>query len=271
MKASKQTQKTNKKQSCDRVPKVKHRLAAALSALLVTAQLFAGTINVGTSGVIDITPAGIIKNSNLVRDGHKVPELTENNILTLAAEAKLADMRASNYWDHTSPNGKKPWDFIRETGYSYSYAGENLAKGFTDSESVVDAWMNSEKHRENLLNTHFTEIGVATGTVKLDGRDQFVTVQMFASPGQPTEANGGAIVLGVKQDTRLNLLAPTATEKLPFFLIWAILFILIVFDGIELRRCGFHKSKKHMFEFRTALLINSVAFLILFINVSAIA
>ncbi|MGL5944276.1 MAG: CAP domain-containing protein [Waterburya sp.] len=45
-------------------------------------------------------------------------------------------------------------------GYQYSNLGENVAQGQTTPTDVLDSWMNSSGHRENILNPNFTEIGV---------------------------------------------------------------------------------------------------------------
>jgi len=69
--------------------------------------------------------------------------LEANATLAQAAQAKAADMLNNNYWAHVSPDGTQPWSFFVNAGYSYRYAGENLARDFTNPASAVDAWMAS--------------------------------------------------------------------------------------------------------------------------------
>ena len=64
-------------------------------------------------------------------------------------------MIAKNYWAHNAPDGASPWSFFKNVGYRYLYAGENLARDFGDSASVVNAWMNSPTHRDNLLSGRY--------------------------------------------------------------------------------------------------------------------
>ena len=69
-------------------------------------------------------------------------------------------MNNNHYFSHTSPTYGSPFDMMRDFGVSYKSAGENIAMGQTTAEQVVDAWMNSEGHRKNILNANYTHIGV---------------------------------------------------------------------------------------------------------------
>lgn len=80
--------------------------------------------------------------------------------LSKMAREKSRDMSANNYFSHTSPNYGSPFDMMKSWGITYSHAGENIAKGQRTPEEVVNAWMNSEGHRANILNPDFTHIGV---------------------------------------------------------------------------------------------------------------
>ncbi len=101
--------------------------------------------------------------------------------LSAAAAQKAADMFARDYWAHISPVGTQPWYFITESGYSYRYAGENLARDFSDAKSVVDAWVASPSHRENLLNSRYQDIGIAVIDGQLEGRETTLVVQFFGT------------------------------------------------------------------------------------------
>lgn len=127
------------------------------------------------------SPTEIVALSNVEREKNGLTALPENPLLQQAAQAKAADMLASDYWAHYSPSGKSPWVFITSAGYKYVYAGENLARDFEDASDVVQAWMNSPSHRANLLDRNFKEIGVAVVEGKLGGRQGILVVQMFGS------------------------------------------------------------------------------------------
>ncbi|MFD8720494.1 CAP domain-containing protein [Streptomyces sp. NPDC059629] len=85
--------------------------------------------------------------------------LSANSSLTDLAEGFSADMAARNFFDHTDPDGKTPWDRAAAAGIS-SLGGENIARGQATAAAVMDAWMNSEGHRANILNCDFKTLGV---------------------------------------------------------------------------------------------------------------
>ncbi len=99
-----------------------------------------------------------------------------------AAAAKANDVFAKNYWAHYAPDGTSPWFFFQQAQYQYLYAGENLAKDFTDSQAVVAAWMNSPTHRDNILKPEYEEIGFAVQEGNLQNQDTVLVVQLFGKP-----------------------------------------------------------------------------------------
>ncbi len=120
-----------------------------------------------------------LTNQERIRDN--LPALTVNSELTEAAHAKAQHMLDFEYFDHHSPDGREPWDFIEEAGYPYIYAGENLAINYSNSLATFQAWMDSPSHKENILFPHFQEIGIATHSAERDGLMVTVSVQMFGS------------------------------------------------------------------------------------------
>jgi uncharacterized YkwD family protein len=86
---------------------------------------------------------------------------SDNATLTNVALAKAKDMYDKGYFDHNSPTYGSPFDMMKQFGVNFSYAGENIAKGQPTPQEVMTAWMNSSGHRANILNTHYTTIGVA--------------------------------------------------------------------------------------------------------------
>ena len=131
----------------------------------------------------DINQQDLIKLTNEQRQKNGLPSVVENSELDKAAEEKAKNMFAENYWAHYSPSGKSPWDFINGSGYKFSYAGENLARNFYTSKDVVDAWMASTMgHKENILNTHYREIGMAVEEGTINGQKTILVVQEFGTP-----------------------------------------------------------------------------------------
>ena len=141
----------------------------------------------------NISPERIIELTNNERSKLGLGTLKENGLLSEAARQKAGDMYAFNYWAHNSPSGRTPWTFFSDVGYKYQYAGENLARDFKDSDSVIVAWMNSPSHRENIVNGKYQEIGIAVVDGKLQGTETTLVVQLFGttygsiSQGKPVE------------------------------------------------------------------------------------
>ncbi|MFN7088514.1 MAG: CAP domain-containing protein [Candidatus Paceibacteria bacterium] len=129
-----------------------------------------------------ISSKAIISSTNIQRLANGIPTLNENPVLTQAAYQKAQDMLAKKYFAHTSPDGKTPWYWFLKNGYEFSYAGENLAIDFFESEDVVRAWMESNTHRANILNENYKDIGVAVVAGDIEGRETTLVVQLFASP-----------------------------------------------------------------------------------------
>jgi len=130
----------------------------------------------------DITVEKLLELTNEERKKEGLQALTYNKQLESAAQKKGADMYEKNYWSHYAPDGTTPWSFILGTGYKYEYAGENLAKNFMFSDGVVDAWMKSPTHRENILREEYDEIGFAIIDGVLNGEETTLVVQLFGTP-----------------------------------------------------------------------------------------
>lgn len=133
-----------------------------------------------------LTVSGVVSLTNIERVNRGEMSLRENIKLRQAAELKLKDMFDQQYFEHISPDGHGPGYLASMTGYSYVVVGENLALGnFKDESALVAAWMASPGHRENILNTRFSEIGVAVGRGMYEGKMTWLAVQEF---GQPASA-----------------------------------------------------------------------------------
>ncbi|MEN9649592.1 MAG: hypothetical protein RL094_559 [Candidatus Parcubacteria bacterium] len=124
----------------------------------------------------------VVDFTNIERSRDKLRDLTPNAVLQQAAQAKANDMASKQYFSHTGPDGTSPWSWFEKAGYDYKYAGENLAINFFDSKDVVNAWMNSQTHRENILNKNFTEIGIATAEGRYNGYRAIFIVEFFGTP-----------------------------------------------------------------------------------------
>lgn len=167
-------------------PKILHDISIILLVLAIigvsTLSLVGKKTHSDVLGIsYSISDTEMLTAVNQQRALHGLAPLSMNSQLSAAASGKAANMFANNYWAHFGPDGTTPWQFIRGSGYDYVDAGENLAKGFTNSSDVVNAWMNSETHRANILSPKYTEIGFAVVPGMLEGEDTVLVVQMFGS------------------------------------------------------------------------------------------
>lgn len=107
---------------------------------------------------------------NIERENAGVSPLTLDETLCTAANTRAEEI--VDTFDHTRPDGRKCFTAMSDIGYSYSYAGENIAWGFSSAKKVVEGWMNSSGHRANILSPNFNRLGV--------GKSGTYWVQMFA-------------------------------------------------------------------------------------------
>jgi len=190
-----------------------------------------------------IYPAKIVEKVNLERQKIGLSPLSENRTLAEAAQAKANDMAARGYFSHNTPDGRTPWQFMDEAGYYFSYAGENLAVDFFDTKEITGAWMESEGHRENILNIDFLETGIGVAAGNYEDREVLFYVQMFGRRGSESAvADGGpsdigrvlgastennlANVVGVNPEKRTSLLLefltnPTVLLKYIYYILTA--------------------------------------------------
>lgn len=163
-----------------------HRFLVAYSvfAILLKAAATIAVIALPASSLFAdaITPNNIIELTNAARASRGLSTLLMDDRLMRAAQAKANDMLANQYFAHTSPSGIRPWDWMTRAGYRYLYSGENLAVHYGSSETVQEGWMQSAGHRANILNSRYTQIGVAISSGQFEGAPSIFVVEMFGKP-----------------------------------------------------------------------------------------
>jgi uncharacterized protein YkwD len=117
--------------------------------------------------------------TNTVRIHHGLLPLHEDVQLIKAASLKGNDMATRQYFSHFAPDGTTPWHWFSVAGYKFLYAGENLAINFHSSEDVEKAWMSSPKHRDNILNPKYEDIGIAIVKGTSENTPVLFIVQLF--------------------------------------------------------------------------------------------
>lgn len=137
----------------------------------------------------DINEYKDIQNENTYTDLiNEVYEITNNyrslvGVSSLTLDSSLveaANIRAkelSDSFSHTRPNGSSCFTVLSELGISYGTAGENIAAGYSSSQSVMEGWRSSSGHYQNIISSKFKKIGIGVNIIN----NQYYWVQIFSN------------------------------------------------------------------------------------------
>ena len=104
-----------------------------------------------------------------------VPSLTLDSSLVEAANIRAKEL--SDSFSHTRPNGSSCFAVLSELGISYGTAGENIAAGYSSSQSVMEGWRSSSGHYQNIISSKFKKIGIGVNIIN----NQYYWVQIFSN------------------------------------------------------------------------------------------
>ncbi len=169
-------------------PHIIRRHGLALSLVLIIAVQFAHGLQLRADGDIlgfatNTNQTDLLAHTNHHRTAHGLPIFLHNSKLETGAQNKANHMIANDYWSHIAPDGTTPWFFFDQAGYAYLVAGENLAYGFDTSLGVVNGWMASQSHKDNILLPAFEEIGFGiANSTNFQGGENTVVVAFYGDP-----------------------------------------------------------------------------------------
>ena len=146
-----------------------------LLLLSFTTYIVIRTTTYGSSVVSTV----LIDLTNEIRKEQGLNLLLYNKQLSTAATLKGNDMVLRQYFAHYAPDGTTPWHWFEKVGYNFNFAGENLAINFRSSTEVQKAWLASPKHRDNILDPKFEDIGIATVPGVTSDKVVLFVVQLF--------------------------------------------------------------------------------------------
>lgn len=131
--------------------------------------------------VIDLNElaAEVIRLTNIERANRGLSELSGSNS-SLHSAAMIRAGEIVGTFSHTRPDGSRCFTVLDDVGLDYRAAGENICSGFSSPEAAVDGWMNSQGHRDNILDPEYTHMGAG---VEMDGDGRFHWVQIFMFTG----------------------------------------------------------------------------------------
>ncbi len=250
-----------------------------LSFLVIAIVLFAGSFFIrdfssshpevlGAS--INVTVEELLNLTNLERQKAGLSPLRLDEKLMLVANDKSKDMFTKDYWAHNSPDGTAPWYFFNKEDYRYLYAGENLARGFNNSKEAMDAWMKSEKHRENILSPNFADVGFSIRGGKLKGEDTVLIVEEFGdknlslAQSNPLQVSPAASIFfgsGAQKESIFNklLISQGIIRLLILLFITAFIIDMVIINRRGIKRVVSH-NLDHVLFLATIL---AIGFLIL--------
>jgi hypothetical protein len=194
---------------------------------------------------VNIAVEDLLKHTNEERDERGRTPLILNERLSVAALKKADHMLSNDYWAHNSPDGTTPWKFIKESGYVYVYAGENLARGFSESGEVVNAWMASPTHRDNMLSNNYQDVGFAIVAGNLNGEDTVLVVEMFGGRKSTVATQNPSLPL--QNTTNANLFSSVLSNSVINSNFWAkniSIGVLVILIGTLLLDLFFVERKK---------------------------
>lgn len=215
----------------------------------------------------------VVELTNKEREGAGLPVLEFNQTLSDSAKKKALDMFEKDYWAHNAPDGTQPWKFFSDAGYEYRYAGENLARDFSNAEDALKAWMESPTHKENLLSKRYREIGIAVVDGELKGVETTLIVQHFGTqfgdsapvptPALPTPNLEGSttedLVAGIKSSSQSFLVSPLGVIKKISGVVLALLVGVLALDIFVVKRANIFrissKSSAHFFFLSMVLVV----------------
>lgn len=226
-----------------------------LSIILLLLSLTSYTILRTTQFGSTVISSVLVDLTNKTRIKNNLPPLSSNVKLKKAAYLKGEDMRSHGYFAHYAPDGTAPWYWLEKVGYTYSFAGENLAINFTKSEDVERAWLGSKKHRENILNKNYEDIGIATIRDTSYGIPILFVVQMF---GKSTSKEPLSTYTA-KWYELLLFNGPIYIAKLYIFLVLVVTYALLAMILIEIR-------KQHILHIVYGVLLLCVVIICLLLN-----
>ena len=120
----------------------------------------------GLIGAGDPEIRELVRLVNAKRRSVGCQELKWDNRLAAVALAHSRDMVSRKFFSHTNPDGKDPFDRLRDANLRFSAAAENIAIGLSTGGEVFHTWLQSPGHRGNMLDCRYTRHGIG----KADGR-----------------------------------------------------------------------------------------------------
>ncbi|KAK1944143.1 Uncharacterized protein P3T76_004055 [Phytophthora citrophthora] len=151
---------------------------------------------------------------NQERAKQGVPSLCMNKKLQAAAQRHSDDMAKNNFMAHDGHDGSTMSQRITKAGYEWDSVAENVAAGQEEVQSVMESWMTSPGHRENIMSPDYTMFGTAFSYNK-DSQYGIYWTQDFGSGGSEACDGGNTTVPAATPPTKQEIVTPAPTTVIP--------------------------------------------------------
>ena len=137
------------------------KLVLVVALFLAVAELAGGGL-IARAATLDRGESDLLSQVNSLRASRGLSRLVVSDSLTLAAKWMATHMSVNNYFAHTSLDGRSPTQRMADAGYPAfsTWAGEDLAAGYTSAAQVLQGWIDSPAHLAVLTNPAYRAIGI---------------------------------------------------------------------------------------------------------------
>jgi len=216
-----------------------HSLFTAGAFLLLIFGIILTPLTTGSSRAFGISD--IVTGSNQARAQLNKRALVAHTQLMAAAQMKAEDMAKGHFFAHTAPDGTVAWDYFKKVGYPYQVAGENLAITNESANAVIQGWLNSPTHRENLLSTEYVDMGIGMASFgDYQGhKGTYVVVAFYGKRADAQSPTATTLPAGGTSNFRPRLI-PVSSTLIGITAV-ALMLVGITFEARHLRKL--HRSK----------------------------
>lgn len=115
--------------------------------------------------------AAHLQSLNAIRKRQSLSTLSSNSLLSSVAQDYACLLARTGHFDHTGPDGSTPATRVAQGGYKYCLVAENLALGQRSVREALQAWVNSPRHRENIVLRDAVDVGLGLAWPMENGAD----------------------------------------------------------------------------------------------------
>lgn len=137
-----------------------NRLIACAAALAFATFGTSAAAQCATPDGVNALATEIAAGLNSSRRANGLNQLAFDRKLSIAAQGHACDMTQNDFFSHVGSDGSDVKARTRAAGHDDCFVGENIAWGFPRASQIVDGWMNSPGHRQNMLLQGVTKFGI---------------------------------------------------------------------------------------------------------------